>query len=206
MTVEERNRQADTAAAAQDGPLLVGLDIGSVSAKLVILGEADRVLEDYYVRTRGQPIVTARRLIADVLARCPRHRIAGLALTGNGGKRLANLLGIDAVNEIVAQSAGTAASHPEVRTIIEMGGEDSKLIQVERAAGSGEPRITDFAMNTVCAAGTGSFLDQQAARLGVSIEDEFGELALKSESPPRIAGRCSVFAKTDMIHLQQEAT
>jgi activator of 2-hydroxyglutaryl-CoA dehydratase len=95
--------------------------------------------------------------------------------------------------------------HPEVRTIIDVGGEDSKLILVDYDGANGHFKITDFAMNTLCAAGTGSFLDQQATRLGLTIE-EFGELALRSENPPRIAGRCSVFAKSDMIHLQQIAT
>ncbi len=184
----------------------VGLDIGSVSAKLVVVADDGRILEDHYVRTHGQPIATARDLIADILERIPCDRIAGFALTGNGGKRLAHMLGAESVNEIVAQSTGAAAFNPDIRTIIEMGGEDSKLIKIEPSDEPGEPRITNFAMNTVCAAGTGSFLDQQAARLGVSIEKEFAELALKSQNPPRIAGRCSVFAKTDMIHLQQEAT
>jgi activator of 2-hydroxyglutaryl-CoA dehydratase len=84
-----------------------------------------------------------------------------------------------------------------------MGGEDSKLIFIEEE--EDRFKISDFSMNTLCAAGTGSFLDQQASRLGLTIE-EFGQLALKSTSPPRIAGRCSVFAKSDMIHLQQIAT
>jgi activator of 2-hydroxyglutaryl-CoA dehydratase len=77
---------------------------------------------------------------------------------------------------------------------------------MEEDAQSKETRLQDFAMNTVCAAGTGSFLDQQAARLSVNIEEEFGRLAVTSVQPPRIAGRCSVFAKSDMIHLQQTAT
>ncbi|MBA7641023.1 hypothetical protein ES703_48695 [subsurface metagenome] len=108
------------------------------------------------------------------------------------------------MNEIVAQSSSVARLYPEAGTIIEMGGEDSKLIFMEHK--DGVSSLADFAMNNICAAGTGSFLDQQAKRIGVSIEDEFGRLALKSENPPRIAGRCSVFAKSDMIHLQQIAT
>jgi predicted CoA-substrate-specific enzyme activase len=128
-----------------------------------------------------------------------------MAVTGIGGKLLARILGIPFVNEIVAQALATGKFYPSVRTVIEIGGEDSKLIRIE-TDGAGNTRVVDFRMNTLCAAGTGSFLDQQASRLGVKIENEFGELALKSEKPPRIAGRCSVFAKTDMIHLQQEAT
>ncbi|MBC8414460.1 CoA protein activase, partial [bacterium] len=108
-------------------------------------------------------------------------------------------LGILPVNEVIALSYSTRKLYPHVKTIIEMGGEDSKLVLLHEGA------VKEFSMNSVCAAGTGSFLDQQAERLKLSIE-EFSELALKSEKPPRIAGRCSVFAKSDMIHLQQIAT
>ena len=66
--------------------------------------------------------------------------------------------------------------------------------------------LVDFAMNTLCAAGTGAFLDQQAERLGIRIDGEFARLALASQRPARVAGRCTVFAKSDMIHLQQEGT
>ncbi len=96
--------------------------------------------------------------------------------------------------------------YPDARTVIEIGGEDSKLILLENNSENGHSRIVDFEMNSICAAGTGSFLDQQARRIGVSIENEFGTMALKSVNPPRIAGRCSVFAKSDMIHHQQIAT
>ncbi len=92
------------------------------------------------------------------------------------------------------------------RTVIEIGGEDSKLIILEKDPSGGHSRLVDFEMNSICAAGTGSFLDQQARRIGVPIEKEFGEMSLKSVDPPRIAGRCSVFAKSDMIHHQQIAT
>ena len=120
-----------------------------------------------------------------------------------GGQRLAEILGGRFINEVIAQGRGTHHFAPQARTIIDMGGEDAKMIMV--AEEDGHLIIEDFAMNTMCAAGTGSFLDQQAHRLGYSIED-FSELALKSTTPPRVAGRCSVFAKTDMIHLQQGAT
>ncbi len=121
------------------------------------------------------------------------------------GRVLAELLGARFENEIIAQSKSIEYFYPQVRTIIEMGGEDSKLISLDCDEGSQKIKISDFTMNAICAAGTGSFLDQQAHRLGLTVE-EFGKLALQSKNPPRIAGRCSVFAKTDMIHLQQVAT
>ena len=107
------------------------------------------------------------------------------------------MLGADVVkNEITAHAVGTMSVFPSVRTIFEIGGQDSKIIILREGV------VTDFAMNTVCAAGTGSFLDQQASRLLISIE-EFGNYALKAKNPVRIAGRCAVFAESDMVHKQQ---
>jgi len=183
----------------------IGLDIGSVSVNAVLMDEDKNILEDHYVRLHGQPLETSRRILEEMLARTPPEKIKGIAVTGVAGKLFARVMNVNFVNEIVAQGTSTAHFYPDVRTIIEIGGEDSKLILLEKDK-YGEINVSDFAMNTLCAAGTGSFLDQQASRLGLNIENEFGELALKSKKPPRIAGRCSVFAKTDMIHLQQEAT
>ncbi|MFQ6672554.1 MAG: acyl-CoA dehydratase activase, partial [Candidatus Tectimicrobiota bacterium] len=185
--------------------LYLGLDIGSVSLNVVLVDARRSILYESYTRLHGQPLGTLRRVLAALLERMPPERIAGLATTGSGRERVAELLGGVAVNEIVAHTAAIAQLYPHVRTVIEMGGEDSKLILLAPGE-DGRPVLGDFAMNTQCAAGTGSFLDQQASRMGVSIEGEFADLALKSQKPPRIAGRCSVFAKSDMIHLQQIGT
>ena len=184
-------------------PLYVGVDVGSVSANTVVIDRAGDVVEEHYTRLRGQPLRTVKGVLKEILSRIPAERFAGIALTGTGGKFLADLVEGEFYNEIIAQSKAIERLYPQVRTIIDIGGEDSKLIILER---EGERfMIEDFSMNTLCAAGTGSFLDQQASRLGLTIE-EFGQLTLRSENPPRIAGRCSVFAKSDMIHLQQIAT
>jgi len=187
-----------------DGRLDLGIDLGSVSVKAAVIDEAGGIVEHHYVRHRGQPVGVTRELLAEIVARIPTESLRLVAVTGAGGKLLADLLEAHCVNEVLAQAAATAALHPDARTIIEIGGEDSKLIFLQPDR-DGRPTIADFAMNTICAAGTGSFLDQQAHRLGLSIED-FGALALRSQHPPRLAGRCSVFAKSDMIHLQQKAT
>jgi len=186
--------------------MYIGLDLGSVSLNAVVVGSDCNVLEEHYIRTHGQHLQATRKVLDDIFSRYPRETVEGMAVTGIGGKLLAKILDIPFVNEIVAQALATGRFYKDVRTIIEIGGEDSKLIRIENDPESGKTRVVDFRMNTLCAAGTGSFLDQQASRLGVKIEKEFGALAVKSEKPPRIAGRCSVFAKTDMIHLQQEAT
>ena len=184
----------------------LGFDIGSISINTVLMDEEKKILENQYTFCHGKPFHVLKDVVQDILSRHDREQIGLLAFTGTGGQLASKLLGGVFVNEIVAQSASVAALYPQAKTVIEMGGEDSKLILMERKEGEEKSQLEDFAMNSICAAGTGSFLDQQARRIGVSIEKEFGELAMKSESPPRIAGRCSVFAKSDMIHLQQIAT
>ena len=187
------------------GEYFLGIDVGSVSINTVVMNEHRDILEEHYTRTHGQPLPTVYRVLQEVLSRIPQSKIGGISLTGGGGKLLAELLGAPFENEIIAQSKSIEHLYPQVRTIVEMGGEDSKLITLDFEEQSHKIKISDFTMNSICAAGTGSFLDQQAHRLGLTVE-EFGKLALQSKNPPRIAGRCSVFAKTDMIHLQQVAT
>jgi len=174
---------------------IIGLDAGSVSVKAVLLDTAGSVVRRHYQKHKGHAVQVAM----EILRAFGTNEGCAIALTGSASKLIASVLGAEPVNELVAHTYATKRLHPHVRTIIEMGGEDSKLILLD------ETGMKDFSMNSVCAAGTGSFLDQQAERLRLSIE-EFGELALKSKKPPRIAGRCSVFAKSDMIHLQQIAT
>jgi predicted CoA-substrate-specific enzyme activase len=173
----------------------VGLDAGSVSVKVVVLDDKGRKLQGLYRPHKGHPVRTALELLREVSA----AEGYSISITGSSGRLIADVLGVEPVNEIVAQAYASKTLHPHIRTIIEMGGEDSKLIMM------GEGGVRDFSMNSVCAAGTGSFLDQQAERLRLSIT-ELSELSLRSRKPPRIAGRCSVFAKSDMIHLQQIAT
>jgi predicted CoA-substrate-specific enzyme activase len=181
----------------------LGIDVGSISANTVVMNRAGDVVEEHYTRLRGQPLRTVKGVLEEIYTRIRPERVGGIALTGTGGKVLAELLGGEFFNEIIAQARAIERLYPQVRTIMDIGGEDSKLIMLDQEGG--RFRIEDFSMNTLCAAGTGSFLDQQASRLGLTIE-EFGQLALQSQNPPRIAGRCSVFAKSDMIHLQQIAT
>ncbi len=175
---------------------VAGIDGGSVSIKIVILDEELKKVKTFYKRHKGHPFTVTFSILQELLSQYPELEVL---FTGSAGKNMALSLGAPYLDELSAQAISTTRLYPEVKTIIEMGGEDSKFIILD-----GE-NIKDFALNSVCAAGTGSFLDQQAERLRLSIE-EFSELALKSEKPPRIAGRCSVFAKSDMIHLQQIAT
>jgi predicted CoA-substrate-specific enzyme activase len=187
-------------------PAFLGLDIGSISINGVVLDENGEVRENHYRYCHGRPFIRLHEVLQDILTRYRPEDIAVVGITGTGGELAARLIGGTFVNEIVAQSTAVQRLHPEAKTVIEMGGEDSKLLFMEPNGHVDKTELSDFEMNSMCAAGTGSFLDQQAKRIGVSIEEEFGRLALQSEDPPRIAGRCSVFAKSDMIHLQQIAT
>jgi len=184
----------------------LGLDIGSVSVNTVLLNNKFEVIENYYDFTHGKPFHVLQDRMTSILDRIPSNQITYIAITGTGGKLATEFIGGVYVNEIISQGTSVCTLYPEAQTVIEIGGEDSKLILLEKDPKSNQSKLVDFEMNSICAAGTGSFLDQQAKRIGVSIENEFGEMALKSEHPPRIAGRCSVFAKSDMIHLQQIAT
>lgn len=179
----------------------VGLDVGSGTAKIAVLDENKNILFWKYEKTNGQPIETAERLLS-LAEKEFGNELSGITCTGTAGKTISQILGCAFINEVMAHAKAATYFYPQVRTIIDIGGEDSKLIFISHERGI--PEIEDFALNTLCAAGTGSFLEQQAARLGYSIE-EFSKLALKAKNIPRIAGRCTVFAKSDMIHLQQAA-
>jgi predicted CoA-substrate-specific enzyme activase len=123
--------------------------------------------------------------------------VQSVGVTGSARRLTGVVVGADVVkNEITAHAVAAASVIPDVHTVLEIGGQDSKLIQLD------DGMVTDFSMNSVCAAGTGSFLDQQAYRLDLPVEG-IGPLALRSRHPVRIAGRCTVFAESDMIHKQQ---
>jgi len=186
--------------------LYIGIDVGSTSSDIVVLDEACNVLLEDYRRTKGKPLEAVREQIGRIFKTINPDDVVLTAATGSAARFLAKMMNIPFVNEVPAQAAAISRLYPqfEQATIIEMGGQDSKLIFISKQ--DGQSRVRDFALNTVCAAGTGSFLDQQADRLGIDIENEFGQLALQSKTVPRMAGRCSVFAKSDMIHLQQQAT
>ncbi|MGI6468997.1 MAG: 2-hydroxyglutaryl-CoA dehydratase [Syntrophomonadaceae bacterium] len=176
----------------------LGVDIGSVSSNFVLLDDERQVKATVYLRTNGNPVKAIREGYLALRGQMsPAAAIAGVGTTGSGRHLADIMLGADVVkNEITAHAVAACHYDPACQTVIEIGGQDSKIIIIR------EGIVHDFAMNTVCAAGTGSFLDQQAARLNLPIE-QLGEQALLSTRPVRIAGRCGVFAESDMIHKQQ---
>ena len=176
----------------------LGIDVGSVSTNIVAINENNEVIEKLYIKTAGNPVNAIKEGLNHFRDKVGnRVNIIGCGVTGSGRQLASILVGADIVkNEITAHAIAAKTLVPEVSTILEIGGQDSKIILIRDGV------VQDFAMNTVCAAGTGSFLDRQAERLRIPIE-ELGEYALKSTSSVRIAGRCAVFAESDMIHKQQ---
>jgi len=176
----------------------LGIDVGSVTTKFAVLDKDNELITSIYLLTHGNPIETVQRGLRQIQAQLPEDtEISGVATTGSARYLAGVLVNADLVkNEITSHAVATLRHIPETRTIIEIGGQDSKIIIIRDGI------VTDFGMNTVCAAGTGSFLDHQALRLNMTIED-FAQKALNSKSSVNIAGRCTVFAESDMIHKQQ---
>ena len=176
----------------------LGIDVGSVTTKFALLDEKKQLLSSIYLRTQGKPIAMIQEGLRQIGEKLPEKAIIrGVGTTGSARYLAGVIVSADVVkNEITSQAVAALQFVPEAQTIIEIGGQDSKIIILRQGI------ATDFGMNTVCAAGTGSFLDHQAWRLGMPIED-FGQRALQSKNPVRIAGRCTVFAESDMIHKQQ---
>jgi len=126
-------------------------------------------------------------------------RICGVGTTGSGRYLTGDFVGADVVkNEITAHARGAAHFNPDIDTIFEIGGQDSKYVSLENGA------VVDFTMNKVCAAGTGSFLEEQAEKLGLSIKEEFGRRALSSKAPCHLGERCTVFMESELNHQQQQ--
>ena len=177
--------------------LYMGVDVGSVSTDIALLDKNFQVVEGLYLKTKGKPVAAIQEGFKILKGKYSSEEICAVGCTGSGRQMTSYLIGADLVkNEITAHAVAALKLHSGVKTIIEIGGQDSKIITINNGV------VTDFAMNTVCAAGTGSFLDRQAERLDIPIEF-FGEYAAKGKNPVRIAGRCAVFAESDMIHKQQ---
>ena len=210
----------------------LGLDVGAVSVKLVALGSpedypvlahlaqasssfflpklpksnglSDRpVVFSTYRRLQGNPLQAASDLLRQFRNFVPDETIAGIRFTGSGGRTVARALDAGFENEFRALARSMHALYPQVRTVFEMGGETSKYILLSATDGADHLGILDYQSSTECAAGTGSFIDQQASRLLYEVED-VGAAARGASCAARVAGRCSVFAKTDMIHAQQK--
>jgi predicted CoA-substrate-specific enzyme activase len=177
----------------------LGVDVGSISTKAVVIDKGEEILAKTYLWTEGNPIGAVQRLLSEIERQLRGHnvRIVGVGTTGSARQLVGSILNATLVkNEITAHAVGALKFHPEVRTIFEIGGQDSKIIVLDNGV------VVDYAMNTLCAAGTGAFLAAQARRLNMRVE-EFGHFALRARKPTKIAGRCTVFAESDLVHKAQ---
>ncbi len=210
----------------------LGIDIGAVSLKLAAVGSpadapllaplAERaagfspasfpagselagrpLVVSPYRRIQGSPIQSTFDLLQELYEFVPEHKIEGIRVTGSGSQLIAKVLGIYFENEFRAVAKGVRVFYPQVRTVFEMGGEASKYLRLDPEVRSKYLGIVDYSASGDCAAGTGSFIDQQASRLLYNVE-EVGPAACGASCAARVAGRCSVFAKSDMIHAQQK--
>ena len=184
----------------QTNKYFIGIDIGSISTKGVIIDNQENIVASDYLWTEGSPINASKKLIQSLLKQCNNINdleIYGLGTTGSARYLIGKVLGATVIkNEITAHGIGTLSKYKDVKTILEIGGQDSKLIIIRNGI------IVDYSMNTLCAAGTGAFLSSQAKRLGIDIKD-LGNIALKSKTPSKIAARCTVFAESDLVHKAQ---
>ena len=174
----------------------LGIDIGSISTKGIIIDSNNNILASSYLWTKGDPINAVKNVLNELQEKTKKQdiKIVSVGTTGSARKLIGSMLNANIIkNEITAHAIGTLSIYPNIRTIIEIGGQDSKIILIKDGI------VIDYAMNTLCAAGTGAFLTSQAKRLDIPVE-EFGKIALTSINPTPIAARCTVFAESDLIH------
>ena len=178
----------------------LGMDVGSTTTKYSLINENREIIHKTYVPTQGKPIEVTQRLltfIRDDIGK--RIEIVGTATTGSGRNVVGDFLNADLIiDEITAHARGAVEICPDVDTIFEIGGQDSKYISIANTY------PLDFDMNKVCAAGTGSFLHELANKYGINIVGEFQEIALSSEKPVKLAERCTVFMESDLVSYHQK--
>ncbi len=179
----------------------LGIDVGSISTNFVLVNEAGEVIYTLYIRTEGNPIKAVQAGLTMLKQNLSEKKmdveVIGVGTTGSARYLVGAITGADLMkNEITAHARGASQFVPGLRTILEIGGQDSKIVILEDGSS------VDFAMNLICSAGTGAFLDAQANRLKIPIED-FGDIALRSKKPTQLGARCTVFCESDMIHKQQ---
>lgn len=176
----------------------LGIDIGSISTKGVIIDENNNIICKTYIWTKADPITATKKVLQELKKQLPKkYKVVATGTTGSGRRLIGIMIGAGVIkNEITAHAIGTSSIYKNVKTIFEIGGQDSKIIILDKGI------VTDYAMNSICAAGTGAFLTSQAKRLEIPVED-FGKIAKESKNPTKIAARCTVFAESDLVHKAQ---
>ncbi len=174
----------------------LGVDIGSTSTKGVVIDKNNNIIASSYLYTEGNPINATKKIINELKNKIDlnKYSVVGVGTTGSARKLIAAILGANIIkNEIIAHAIGTISIYPNVHTIFEIGGQDSKIIIVDNGI------VTDYAMDTLGASGIGSFLSNQAKRLNIPLE-EFGNVALTSKNPTKIEANCTVLAESYLVN------
>ena len=171
----------------------LGVDVGSTSTNLVLMDENEELVAFKYLRTLGNPVDAVLRGFKEIKDEYgEKINIIGAGTTGSGRYMIGRMIGADVVkDEITAQAKAAVSIDRDVDTVFEIGGQDSKFISIEKGA------VVDFQMNKICAAGTGSFIEEQAKKFNIPIED-FGRIALSSGKPISLGERCTVFIETSI--------
>lgn len=180
-------------------PVYLGIDIGSTTTKYALISEEREIVHKSYVHTQGKPIEVTQKLLEIIRNEVGENaEIRGTATTGSGRNVAGDFLNVDLIiDEITAHARGAVEIDPDIDTIFEIGGQDSKYIYISNAY------PLDFDMNKVCAAGTGSFLHELANKYGINIVGEFQDIALSSDRPIKLAERCTVFMESDLVSYDQ---
>jgi predicted CoA-substrate-specific enzyme activase len=181
-------------------PVYLGIDVGSLSTNVVLIDNQHNVIARRYLPTAGRPLEAIMKGLTEIYDEIGENvEVIGAGSTGSGRYLTGDFIGADTIqNEITAQATAAIDYDPTVDTIFEIGGQDSKYISIENGV------VIDFEMNKVCAAGTGSFLEEQAEKLNINIVEEFGCMALNSECPVKLGDRCTVFMESDLNSFMQK--
>ncbi len=202
MTQFDADNELSPWAARKKGEIsaFLGVDIGSTSTKYALIDDEGQIIHKRYVPTQGKPIEVTQRLIRSLVSEVgKRVRLKAVATTGSGRSVVGDFLDADLViDEITAHARGAVAIDPDIDTIFEIGGQDSKYIHIDKS------HPLDFDMNKVCAAGTGSFLHELANKMRINIVGEFQDIALSAPSPVNLAERCTVFMESDLVGYAQK--
>ena len=180
-----------------DGPVLIGCDFGSTTAKAVVVAPDMTLLFTCYVLSKGNPIEDAKDLFRQIRA-AGFHSIGALALTGYGKDLLKDIVGADvAVVETVAHARAALHFFPDADVICDVGGCDVKIMLLRQGT------VTDFRLNSQCSSGNGAFLQGVAERYGVPLES-YAERAFQAKSMPALAMGCGVFLQSDIVNQQRK--
>jgi predicted CoA-substrate-specific enzyme activase len=187
--------------AGREAGLILGIDIGSTTTNVACLARNGAVVDHTSLPTRGQALSAVCDCLSRLTARHGELRPGAVGVTGSGRKFVSEMIGADLViNEITAHAAGCTHFYPHADSIIDIGGQDSKFIKLSNGA------VIGFEMNKVCAAGTGSFIEEMSQLLGLDIVHEFAREALRSQEPPDLGERCTVFMTTELTRRLREGS